>query len=135
MNKKYLAEISFDEFVKNMDDETVQSEFDDANYQLSLAAEVTEEVFKKAMEIVLLDGRWGVEEENSNISLSEAKEIVEKAYRKFQPKKEEFEFFSSNVNFWEEDEDGCLLPNACLRQRTVVDKIYEGYKQIYGNYP
>lgn len=135
MNKKYLAEVSFDEFVKNTDDETVQSEFDDANYQLSLAAEVTEEVFKKAMEIVLLDGRWGVEEENSNISLSEAKEIVEKAYKRFQPKKEEFEFFSSNVNFWEEDEDGCLLPNACLRQRTVVNKIYEGYKQIYGNYP
>ena len=135
MNKKYLAEVSFDEFVKNVDDEIIQSEFDDANYQLALAAEVTEETFKKAMEIVLLDGRWGMKEEDSILSLSEAREVVEKAYRKFQPKTEEFEFFSPSVNFWEEDEMGCLLPNAILRQRTLVDKIYEGYKQIYGGVP
>lgn len=135
MNRKYLAEVSFNEFVKNVNDDIVQEEFDDANYQLSIAAEVSVEVFKKAMEIVLLDGRWGVEEENPELSLSKAKEIVEKAYKRFQPKKEEFEFFSPSVNFWEEDEVGCLLPNACLRQRTVVEKIYEGYKQIYGNYP
>ena len=64
-----------------------------------------------------------------------AREVVEKAYRKFQPKTEEFEFFSPSVNFWEEDEMGCLLPNAILRQRTLVDKIYEGYKQIYGGVP
>lgn len=135
MNKKYLAEVSFEEFVKNVDDETIQSEFDDANYQLALAAEVTEEIFKKAMEIVLLDGRWGMKEEDSVLSLSEAREVVEKAYRRFQPKTEEFEFFSSGVNFWEEDDTGCLLPNACLRQRTVVEKIYEGYRQIYGSNP
>ncbi len=127
MNKKYLAEVSFEEFVKNVDDETVQSEFDDANYQLALAAEVPEETFKKAMEIVLLDGRWGMKEEDSVLSLSEAREVVEKAYRRFQPKTEEFEFFSSDT--------GCLLPNACLRQRTVVEKIYEGYRQIYGGNP
>ena len=136
MNKKYLAEVSFDEFVKNVDVEIIQSEFDDANYQLALAASVSEEQFKQAMEIVLFDGRFGFSpEEEETMSLEMARNIVEIAYKKFQPKREEFEFFSPSVNFWEEDEMGCLLPNAILRQRTLVDKIYEGYKQIYGGVP
>jgi hypothetical protein len=135
MNKKYLTEVSFEDFVQNVGIEIVQSEFDDANYQLALAAKVKEETFKEAMKIVLLDGRWGVIEEDSSISLSEAKEIIEKAYKNFQPKKEEFEFFSSSVNSWQEDELGYLLPNACIRQRTIVEKIYEEYRQIYGSNP
>ena len=87
MNKKYLAEVSFDEFVKNVDDEIIQSEFDDANYQLALAASVSEEQFKQAMEIVLFDGRFEFSpEEEETMSLEMARNIVETAYKKFQPK-------------------------------------------------
>jgi len=50
MNKKYLTELSFEEFIQNVGSEIVQSEFDDANYQLALAAEVKEETFKEAMD-------------------------------------------------------------------------------------
>lgn len=136
MNRKLLAEVSFEEFVKQVGEDIVQSEYDDANYQLALAASVSEEQFKQAMEIVLFDGRFGFSpEEEETMSLEMARNIVETAYKKFQPKREEFEFFSPSVNFWEEDEMGCLLPNAILRQRTLVDKIYEGYKQIYGGVP
>ncbi len=129
-----LVETEFDTAKKYIDPKFLEKKMEDIQASLCYYSNISLETLNQSFERIN-DELFGIEP-TGTLSYSDAATNLENSYKKFISSNEELVFFNPEVFIISElEETGELAPNSVLRDKEILNHMFESYKILHGRLP